>query len=205
MAGGDSGKAKEPVFSEIDLTTRLIHLALVAFGILAIVSGQFAGDYKSTGHSGFDIHRWCGLGMALVVAVRMLWGLIGPRKKNCFSSWFPLTPGRLRCAWQDIVTLSRFTLPSRPLHQGLAGLVQMLGLFAFAWMAVSGAVLFVWLAPGSRATGAIGFAKELHEGGQVIVWVYLALHAAAVIAHAMAGHDLWRSMFFFTQAKEKRR
>jgi len=203
MPDGDVANAKEAAPAEIDLTTRSIHLALVAFGVLALVSGQFAGDYKSAQHSGFDIHRWCGLGMALVIAVRGLWGLAGPRK-NRFSAWFPLARARLLPAWQDIVALTRLTLPSRPLHQGLAGLVQMLGLFAFAWMAVSGAILFAWLVPGSRATGAISFAKELHEGGQVIVWAYLALHVGAVVAHALAGHDLWRRMFFVTQAKEKR-
>ncbi len=203
MRDGDVANAKEPAPAEINLTTRSIHLALVAFGMLALISGQFAGDYKSAEHAGFDIHRWCGLGMALVVALRVLWGFAGPRK-NRFSTWFPLTRARLLPAWQDIVALTRLVLPSRPLHQGLAGLVQMLGLFAFVWMAVSGATLFVWLVPGGAATGAISFTKELHEGGQVIVWAYLAPHVGAVVAHALAGHALWRPMFFFKQAKEKR-
>jgi cytochrome b len=184
-----------PAVDEIDLATRLIHLALVVGGIAALVSGQFAGDYRKPEHTGFSIHQWCGIVMAVAVGVRWLWGFAGPRAQR-FSSWFPVTRGRLAAAWQDIIALARFTLPARPQHQGLAGPVQAAGLCAFAWMAVTGALLFVWLEPGARAAGGVRLVKELHEGAQVVLWTYLALHVGAVILHALTGHDLWRRMFF---------
>ena len=90
-----------------DAATRLIHLLLALLGIAALVSGQFAGDYRRPVHTGFDIHRWIGIAMALVVAVRLV----------------------------------RLRLPMREGHEGLAGLIQAIGLGAFAWMACTGAVL----------------------------------------------------------------
>ena len=80
-------------------------------------------------------------------------------------------------------------------HAGLAGLVQAIGLGAFLWMAVTGAVLFAYLDPGVRTRGWLRAVKELHEGGQVVVLTYLALHVGAVLAHAIAGRPLWRRMF----------
>ncbi|OFZ89843.1 MAG: hypothetical protein A2W21_03180 [Betaproteobacteria bacterium RBG_16_66_20] len=43
MSRNDAGS---PPIAHFDLATRLIHLALVAFGVTALVSGDFAGDYK---------------------------------------------------------------------------------------------------------------------------------------------------------------
>lgn len=152
-----------------DAGTRLIHLALVLFGIAALVSGQFAGDYRREIHTGFDVHRCIGLGMALALGARLLWGFAGPREAR-FSAW-------------------------RERHTGIAGFVQAIGLAAFAWMAITGAILFTWLEPGMRAGGWLRAVKELHEGGQAVVLAYLAVHAGAVLVHALAGDPLWRRMF----------
>jgi cytochrome b len=198
MAHGDALQAETPAPDEIDFATRLIHLALVVCGIAALISGQFAGDYRRPEHTGFSIHQWCGIIMAAAVALRWLWGFAGPSAQR-FSTWFPLTRARLAAAWLDIITLARFTLPVRPQHQGLAGLVQAAGLCAFAWMAVTGTLMFIWLEPGARAVGGMRLIKQLHEGGQAVLWVYLALHVGAVILHALGGHHLWRRMFFVAE------
>jgi cytochrome b len=203
MADDETLRANTPSPDEIDLATRLIHLALVVCGIAALVSGQFAGDYRKPEHTGFSIHQWCGIAMAVTVGLRWLWGIAGLRAQR-FSSWFPLTRARLAAAWQDITALIRFKLPVRPQHQGLAGLVQAVGLCAFAWMAVTGTLLFVWLEPGARAVGGVRLIKGLHEAGQVVLWSYLALHVGAVILHSLAGHDLWRRMFFVSRTGGKR-
>ena len=151
-----------------DAGTRFIHLALLVLGIAALVSGQFAGDYRRAMHTGYDIHRWIGLGMALAVGARLLWGFVGPREAR-FSAW-------------------------RERHPGLAGVVQAIGLAAFGWMAVSGAILFALLEPGARAAGWLRAVKELHEGGQVVAIGYLTLHAAAVLMHSLLGDPIWRRM-----------
>ena len=181
-----------------DAGTRLIHLALMLLGIAALVSGQFAGDYRRASHTGFDIHRWIGLGMALAVALRVVWGVIGPKQVR-FAAWLPVTPARLALCLEDLRGLLAFRLPVREGHEGISGLVQAIGLAAFAWMAITGAILFAWLEPGMRAAGWLGAVKELHEGGQVVAIAYVAIHAGAVLVHGLAGHPVWRRMVPWTR------
>lgn len=178
-----------------DPATRRIHLLLAALGVAAIVSGQFAGDYRRGAHPGFDVHKWIGVGMGVALLARLVWGVVGPRDVR-FSSWLPVSAARLARAWRDVRMLAHLRLPTHEAgHEGLAGLVQAAGLLAFAWMAVTGALLFTFLEPGARAVGWVRVVKELHEGGQFAVLAYMALHVGAVLANALAGRPLWRRMF----------
>ena len=176
-----------------DATTRLIHLLLAVLGISALVSGQFAGDYRRALHPGFDVHRWIGIAMAAVLVARIAWGFLGPSAVR-FAEWLPVTPARLRLCLQDIVGLARLRVPMREGHEGLAGLVQAIGLAAFAWMAATGTLMWIYLEPGTRATGWLHTVKELHEGAEPIAIAYVVLHAGAVIAHSLAGNPVWRHM-----------
>jgi cytochrome b len=188
-----------------DAATRLIHLLLAALGVAAVVSGQFADDYRRLSHPGFDVHKWIGAGMGAAVLARLAWGFAGPAAVR-FSSWLPVTAGRLARAGRDLRELLRLKLPVHEEgHEGLAGVVQAIGLLAFAWMAASGALLFAFLEPGARATGWLRLVKELHEGGQVVVLAYLALHVGAVLANALAGRPLWRRMFSVQPANRSER
>jgi cytochrome b len=191
-----TGQARlQPPIAPYDAPSRLIHLLLALAGLSAVVSGQFAGDYKLLSHPGFDVHEWAGLAMAAAVAVRLAWGVAGPASMR-FARWLPVTSARLRVVGDDVVQMLRLRLPEHEDgHAGIAGLVQSIGLAAFAWMAVTGAVLFLWLEPGARASGWLRAVKELHEGGQAVLLGYLALHVGAVLAHALAGRPLWRRMF----------
>lgn len=179
--------------SHYDAPTRLIHLLLAVLGIAALITGQFAGDYRRALHPGYDIHHWIGLGMALALLLRIVWGLIGPRALR-FVHWVPLTRARLRLVAEDLACVARLRLPVREEHQGLAALIQAIGLAAFMWMALSGALLFIFLVPGARATGWIGGIKELHEAGQPLVIAYISIHVGAVLVHAFAGQPVWRRM-----------
>jgi cytochrome b561 len=38
--------------------------------------------------------------------------------------------------------------------------------------------------------------KELHEAGEALIAVFLAVHLAAVLVHALAGDQRWRKMVF---------
>ena len=176
-----------------DAGTRLIHLALALLAIAALLSGQFAGDYRRAIHTGFDVHRWIGLSMALALGARFVWGFIGPKQVR-FASWVPLTRERLALCIEDLRELLHFRLPVRESHEGLSGLVQAIGLVAFAWLAITGAILFVWLEPGIRAGGWLRAVKELHEGGQVVAIAYVAIHAGAVLLHSLTGHPVLRRM-----------
>ena len=177
-----------------DAITRILHLLLVVLGIAAIVSGQFAGDVRRAAHPGFDVHQWLGLGMAGAVVLRFVWGVIGPRAVR-FSAWLPVTGPRLALVAEDLRSLAALKLPERAGHDGLAGAVQAFGLLGFLWMAATGAVLFTFIEPGSRTGGWLRAVQELHEGGQVAVLGYIAVHAVAVVAHSVAGAPVWRRMF----------
>jgi ABC-type uncharacterized transport system YnjBCD permease subunit len=39
--------------------------------------------------------------------------------------------------------------------------------------------------------------EELHEVGEVLIPVYLALHVGSVVVHSLAGHPIWQRMWKF--------
>ena len=181
--------------NDIDDLSRFIHLGLTVFGILALVTGLWACDYKQVHHLGFRVHKWLGLTLSFFMAWRIWHGFYGPREAR-FSQWVPYTPERLRMAWEDGLNLLRLKLPERLSHQGLAGVVQTFGLAAFAWMALTGSLMALWLTPGRKAGGFVHAIKEMHELGPWLIIIFLAIHVGAVTLHASTGRDLWRKMFF---------
>ncbi len=180
---------------ELEGTTRFIHLGLMAFGILALMTGFFAGDYKHQHHLGFTFHRWFGIGLSAFLALRLWHGFSGPQEAR-FQEWLPHTRERLLCILEDFMSLLKFQFPERPPRQGLSGLVQAFGLAAFAWMGATGALMFFLMTPGGKARGFLHLIKEMHEAGWWLALVFLCIHGGAVIIHGLAGQDLWRPMFF---------
>jgi cytochrome b len=183
----------------LDTGSRLIHLVLVLSGVAAVATGDLADD----GRFGFGVHAWIGIAFAVAIGLRVLWGLLGPREMR-FSNWVPHNRAQLQPTWDDVLGLLRLRLPQRPLHGGIAGVIQALGLAVFAWMAVTGVPLFFLVEPGVRAAGWVKFVEELHEAGEGLVYAYLALHVGAVVLHALAGDSSWRAMFFLRQRQERR-
>ncbi|GLI38188.1 cytochrome b/b6 domain-containing protein [Geobacter hydrogenophilus] len=175
-----------------------VHLGLASFGIAAWLTGSLADDYKKAEHTGFTLHSWIGMGLASFILLRVLLGMWGPRHLR-FTQWVPYTKERLQCVREDIMGLLRLRLPERPLHEGLAGLVQTLGLLVFLLLALSGGFLFFTLVPGQKATGLIHAVKEVHETGQFLIPIFLSMHGGAVIVHALRGRHLWRKMLFLKE------
>jgi cytochrome b len=184
-----------PARQDLDEITRLIHLGLTVFGILALITGIWAGDYKRVHHLGFSIHKWLGLTLSFFIAWRIWNGFFGSQEAR-FCRWVPNSPERLKMAWEDGLTLLQLKLPARPAHQGLAGLVQTFGLAVFAWMAGTGTLMALFLTPGHKAGGIVHAIKEIHELGLWLIIAFLAIHVGAVTLHALAGDHLWRKMFF---------
>jgi cytochrome b len=181
--------------SDLDDLTRFIHLGLTVFGVLALITSLWAGDYKRLHHLGFSIHKWLGLTLSFLMAWRIWHGFYGPREAQ-FSQWVPYTPERLKLAGEDCLTLLGLRLPERPSHQGLAGVVQTFGLAVFGWMALTGTLMAVFLTPGQKATGLLHALKEMHELGLWLLIAFLVIHVSAVTLHALAGDERWRQMFF---------
>jgi cytochrome b len=174
---------------------RFIHLALAVLCLAAWGSAQFAGDYKNAAHLGFSVHEFIGLGFTAALLVRVLAGLLGPRQAR-FATWFPLAAGNRRLIGEDLRNWAVLRFPERAPHEGVAGLVQFLGLLVFLAIAATGTLLAWYLEPGMRATGWLHDLKEVHEAAQILIPVYLGLHVGGTLLHALLGQHLWREMFF---------
>lgn len=198
------GKSPDRGAGEIDVVTRLLHLALVGFGLAAWLTGDLADEYEHGASLGFTIHSWLGNSASAAVGLRVAWGIVGPRSAR-FSSWLPVTRDRLRLVVEDLYTLLRFRIPERAPHQGLAGIVQGVGLLIFAWVAATGSMLFFTLEPGARPGPWLDLVKDFHEVGETLIPAFLAVHVGATIAHALAGDQRWRIMFFLSSARASRR
>jgi cytochrome b len=180
--------------TRFDLFTRTIHTGLVVFGITAWLTGELAEDYDEGADWGFTAHSWIGMGLALFIVLRIIYGLFGPNAVR-FSNWVPYNKERLVLAWEDVMTLFHFTLPERPAHVGLSALVQAFGLIIFSWMALTGSLLFFFLEPGIKASGALHLIEELHEVGEELIPVYLVLHVGAVILHTIIDRTFIKRIF----------
>ena len=177
-----------------NLLTRTIHMGLVTLGIAAWLTGELAEDYDETSDWGFFIHSWIGMGLAAFILLRLLYGMIGPADFR-FTHWVPYNKKRLKPVWEDVRTLLHFSLPERPPHVGLSGLVQIFGLLIFFWMALTGGVLFFYLEPGTKASGVVHLVEELHEAGEGLIPVFLILHVGAVILHSLLDRTFLKRMF----------
>jgi len=180
---------------ELDSFTIFLHFGLMMFGVLAWLTGDWAGDYKRIKHLGYTVHKMLGMGTALFVGARLFHGFMGPEQAR-FANWVPYTPERLKMVLEDMRGLFTLKLPERGPHQGLAALWESLGLAVFTWMTVTGFLMFLFLMPGQKAHGPMRLVKELHEIGEWLVPLFLAVHVFAVILHTLAGDDRWRKMFF---------
>lgn len=181
--------------NHLDVMSRIIHFGLMAMGIMAWLSGYWAGDYKHLHHPGFSLHSYLGMGLAFCMTLHLIYGFFGPDEAR-FHQWVPYTKSRLLLVWGDIINLLKVKLPERPSRQGLAGVVECLGLLIFGWMTLTGTLIFLYLQPGGKAKGMLHLIKEGHEIGAALIPVFLVIHVGAVILHALFGQHLWRKAFF---------
>jgi len=189
-----------PTISEekdkLDFPTLALHAGITIFGLVAWMTGDWAGDYKRLSHPGFSLHRGLGICLALFILARLLYGVLGPEQVR----WGRLIPLNLR-AWlgsvvEDLQSLLKLELPDRPRFWGLKGVVQLFGLLVFACMALTGSLLFTYLEPGRKAHGLLYVIKEMHEIGGTLIPIFLALHLTGVLLDAFWGRKKWRRAFF---------
>jgi cytochrome b561 len=169
---------------------KLLHLGLAAFGIAAWLTGELAED--GAGSTGWLLHAYLGLSVGVIIVLRLVAGFRSGGSLS-FSGLSPFSRRQWSLALQDVRGLLQFRLPERESHQGLSGLVQVFGLALFAWMSVTGTGLF-FLGDGPE-TDVFEMLEELHEVGEALIPLYLALHVGAVILHTLAGDAVWKRMF----------
>lgn len=172
------------------LAARFIHLGMAVFGIAAYATAELAEEDSL----GYLLHAYLGLSLGAFLLVRILGGLSG-RDGLSFSGWSPFSRRQWSLALDDVRRLVRLDVPERGMHEGLAGLTQAAGIALFAWMGATGTGLFVLgEGPESDLFEAL---EELHEVGESLIPLYLALHVGSVVVHTMVGHPIWRRMWTF--------
>jgi cytochrome b561 len=168
---------------------RWLHLGLAVFGIAAYLTAEFA-EHGARG-AGYLVHAYLGLSLLAVMTVRLGAGLSDSEALG-FRYWHLFSRSQWRAVAEDLRGLLHFRLPQRGHHEGLAVLVQAFGLLIFAWMALTGAGLY--LLGGGGESEAMEVLEELHEVGESLVPAYLLLHVGAVTLHTLAGHRVLRRM-----------
>jgi cytochrome b len=174
------------------LYAKILHSGMAGFGILAFLTGEFAED--GSGSLGYLLHAYLGLSLAAFVLLRLLRGLVGPGPLR-FTDWSPISRQQWDKALQDIQDLLRFRIPERGMHEGLAGLTQAIGIAIFGWMGATGTGLF--LLGGGPESMLFELVEEVHEVGEALIPLYLALHVGSVLMHTLAGNPIWRRMWTF--------
>jgi cytochrome b len=174
------------------LYAKILHLGMATFGIAAWLTAEGADD--STSSLGYMLHAYLGLSLATFIVLRVIRGLGGSGPLR-FSGWSPVSRRQWAKGLQDLRSLLRFDVPQRGMHEGLAGLTQAFGLLLFSWMAVTGTAQF--LMGGGPESELFEIIEELHEVGEVLIPVYLALHVGSVVVHSLAGHPIWQRMWKF--------
>ena len=174
------------------LPAKLIHLGVAGFGITAYLTAELAEG--GTQSSGYLLHAYLGLSLAAMMLLRLGAGS-GRSPSLGFRNWHLFSRAQWRMVFEDLRSLVTFKVSDRGRHEGLAGLVQALGLLVFAWMAVTGTGLY--LLGGGVETTLFEAVEEAHEVGEGLIPLYLLLHIGAVFLHTIIRQPVWQRMFRF--------
>ncbi len=157
-----------------DPLVRLLHWSLVIAFTLAWVTGD---DFA-------QLHEWAGYAVGAIVAIRLVWGFIGPRYAR-FSD-FVKGPSAVLAYLRDMMA---FRAKRYVGHNPAGGAMIVALLVMLALTALSG-----WaLTPG--ALGEEEWLEELHEVAANITLFLVILHIAGVVISSLAhGENLVRAM-----------
>jgi cytochrome b561 len=169
---------------------KVLHAGMAGFGIAAFLTGEFGEGGADS--PGYLIHAYLGLSLAAFVLLRIVSGVSGSHALH-FSSWSPLSRRQWAMTLQDLGSLARLRVPSRGMHEGLAGLTQAFGIAIFTGMGVTGTGLFL-LGSGPESE-LFEIMEEAHELGEALIPLYLVLHVGSVLLHSLAGDPIWRRMW----------
>jgi len=158
-----------------DLWVRIFHWSLVAGIAFQWVSSE---DLP-------DLHQATGLGIAALVALRLLWGLVGSRHAR--FSQFVTGPGT---AWRFAVAVLHGREARHLGHNPLGAWMIVALLFTVAGTALTG-----WLCTTDALWGE-AWIEELHEGLATGMLGLVGLHVAGVVFTSLHhGENLVRAMF----------
>ena len=154
-----------------DIGIRLFHWALVAFFVIAYLSGEGAED----GGFGETLHAWSGYAIIALLAFRIAWGFVGTRHAR-FSD-FVFSPASVIAYIKGLFAGS----PKRYLGHNPAGgvmvILMLLSLIAVSWTGLKayqaegkGPLASNTITLGITPAQADGWGEEEHEGGGDEFW-----------------------------------
>ncbi|MDW5375345.1 cytochrome b/b6 domain-containing protein [Halomonas sp. HP20-15] len=144
-----------------DLWTRLVHWSLaVCFATAWLTSGTWQ-----------SVHEWAGYSVAALVAWRVIWGLVGPRRMR-FSS-FVRSP---TVAWNHLKAMRYGREPRYLGHNPAGGWMIVVLLFGLALQTFSG-----WLST-TDAFWGVEWLQEAHGFLGNLLLALVGLHVAGVVA-----------------------
>ena len=134
---------------------------------------------------GENLHEWVGYYALALIAIRIVWGFIGPQNAR-FSDFWP-TPTRIKAHLREHL---HGQIPSPDRHNPVGGLMI---LALMAGMLVTG--ITGWLSTTDMFWGE-ELIEELHEGAASVVMGLVCLHVAAIVWFSRKGpHNLARIMW----------
>ena len=193
---GMSGAPRRHAFA-----TRIIH-ALFAFAIVTQLLTSLVMRAPRPARAGADslfiLHEYAGLS-ALAIAGLFWVALLVRRRGTEAGALFPWLSGRrLRALWADAAAHASSLRALEWPRDGagpLASAIHGLGLLLMTLMAVTGAVVYVLMAPDGRLPGTAAISLDIHRLFANLVWAYLIGHAGLAVLHQMFGAPVIAEMW----------
>jgi cytochrome b561 len=187
-----------------DRITRVLH-ALLAIGILAQVLVSTVMIVPRPGraeNTWWEVHENLGLLLGIVLIVHWLWTLrrsVARGEGYLLFPWF--SRAKLAAIRDDLfdtlADLRRGRLPDPGRPRPLPAALQSLGLILATALALSGTVIMLGMGEDGALPPALRTAREAHEIGGNLMWIYLVVHPLIAVVHELAGQPLIRRMFAF--------
>ncbi|WP_341930239.1 cytochrome b/b6 domain-containing protein [Methyloversatilis discipulorum] len=139
-------------------------------------------DGSATGRLLFELHEWGGLiaGLAAASVAAGLWRRHATRPTGDTGLAAVLAQSRL-----VLSGVPSLRIPRASTTQGLARMVQVMGLALVGWFCVTGAAIW-WVGAASDTAHRIG---ELHELAAPLLYLYLGGHVGMALLHRLGGGD----------------
>lgn len=179
-----------------DPLLRLLHWALVLAILALVATSQLAEAFEHGPHEDaiWNLHILAGYGLAVTLALRVLWGMFGPASARWRDLWHP-------AVWKATLATLRLPRGHRAGHDPLASLAYLFAYGVAALMVATGLILAAakfgvgplsgWL---GHARWAVELFKEPHEAGFALMLGFVGLHLAALVFHQLRGERVAQRM-----------
>ncbi len=186
-----------------DPVTRLLHLCLAA-GVTSQMLASLVMVYPKPGrppNQWYEVHETLGTALLAVLVLHWLWTVGKSLASGSAVMLFPwVSAKRMRALAEDaretFAQLRRGRLPEADQPTPLPAAVQGLGLLLATFLAGTGVVMMVGMAPNGAMPGLLHDVKEAHEAAAPLMWAYLVIHPIMGVLHQLAGHRTLTRMFW---------